>query len=289
MDEIKELKLKITELNNQIRVQNERSIRLHSTNKELADLYYNLKCKTEEEPEKLPMYKGDKERGEEIIQALRDAGGVNIYNFKGDDTNMYYIIGKDNIIQVVMTTTSIWLAEQLFELKELPPKKIELIEGEFYKCKNTPNDTCVFIYKNTNKYDTSYLCGIDIGRNFTESPTAHFSTIENIIPATEEQKEILLKRITKEGYIYNKKNVTLEKKKEVVEFSLKQRESFICRLDKSSKWGVDIYKEYNKDLIGSIQGYLHLYHQKFVIPLEGNEHLIGTKNNPDREYKFVKD
>ena len=284
--EIKRLERIIKELNNQIKAQAKKNTEQRTANNSLHTLYNNLKWETEKKSKKPPMYRGDIDRYDEVIKALEDMGGINTFNNKGHNDECCYYIGEANTICFANFKATRWLLEQVFELKELPPKKIELIEGEFYKCKGTPNDTCIFIYKNTNEYDTSFLCGIHMSGDFIESSIMHFSTIDNILPATQEQKEILLKRIDDEGYTYNKEKVTLEKKKEVIEFSLISKEPFICRLNTLSRWIVDIYRGYNESKTYPVLGYRYFYDKERILPLEGNEHLINTTNMPDKEYVF---
>lgn len=263
--------------------------------KEMADEFAKernkLREQVKQQPKKLPMYKGDKERGAEIIKALEDAEGNNRLNCSGETPEFFYYIGESNIIEF---TNQKWLAEQLFELKELPPKKIELVEGEFYKCADSPNDVCIFIYKNTNEYDTSFLCGINISGGFTESSDMYFSTIDNILPATQEQKEVLLKRIEQEGYVYNKKNITLERKKEVVEFTLSAEnyDRMVCRKFKTTipqkgRWFVRVFEKYNASVPYFADNTDRVWEE--VLPFnEETAKLVGTTDCPDKEYKFIK-
>ena len=52
---------------------------------------------------------------------------------------------------------------------------------------------------------------------------------------------------------------------------------------------MDAYKGFDNTLVYPILGYSHKYKEDSVLPLDGNEHLIGTTDYPDKEYKFVKD
>ena len=267
LEEIKRLEQIIIELNDQIQV--EKNINQQAINNNSCILHNIL-----EEP-RLPMYRGDENRYDEIIKALEDAGGVNSFNNKGHRSECYYYIGESNIIRFTDYKDVKWLLEQLFELKELPPKKIKLIEGEFYKCKGAPNDRSIFIYKNVNEYDTSYLCGIDRGGDFTRDIYKYFGSLYNIIPATQEQKEILLKRIDDEGYIYNKEKATLVKKKEKVEFTLsvENYDRIVCRDYDSQKWLCCIFGD-------------EIWNQ--TLPFnEETKKLIGTTDAPDKEYILI--
>ena len=274
-EETERLKRIISELNNQIKAQAERNIRQQNANKDLQTLCNNLKWESEKKSEKLPMYRGDELRHKEVIKALKDAGGINTFNVLGHIDTNYYYIGESNIIRFTGFETTHWLLEQIFELKELPPKKIELVEGEFYKCKNTSNDVSIYIYKNVNKYDTSYLCGINANGDFTKNSNNYFGSIDNIIPATQEQKEILLKRINDEGYVYNKEMVTLEKKKTIIQFTLSAEnyDRIVCRDRNSQKWMCSIFGD-----------------EDWTQTLPFNEEtkkLIGTTNTPDKEYRYI--
>ena len=234
-----------------------------------------------------PMYKGDEDRYDEVIKALEDAGGINDFNNKGHRTDCYYYIGESNMIRFASCKATVWLLHQIFELKELPPKKIELVEGEFYKCKGTPNDTCIFIYKKVNEYDTSYLCGITICENFSSSPNGCFGAIENITPATQEQKEILLKRIDDEGYIYNKGSITLVKKKEKVKFTLSDSnyDRMLVRDANNEKWRIKLFKKtYYPDYVIDSSS----TPWKFALPFtEETKKLINTTDMPDKEYILI--
>ena len=286
LEEIRRLKRIISELNNQIKAQAERNTRQQKANNSLHTLYNRLKWEIEKKPKKPPMYRGDKDRCDEVIKALEDAGGVNTFRNEGHKSEYYYI-GESNIIRFADRKVTQWLLEQVFELKELPPKKIELIEGEFYKCKDSPNDTSIFIYKNVNKYDTSYLCGIARDRSFNKTSFSCFDTIDNIIPATQEQKEILLKRIDDEGYVYNKEKVTLLKKKNVVKFTLSaaKYDRMIVRVNTDSRWRVETFREYlNTKFVIDSNG----LSWRYILPFnEETKKFINTTNMPDKEYIFT--
>ena len=277
LEEIKRLERIIIELNKQIKAQAERNTRQQKANNSLHTLYNNLKWETEKKPKKPHMYRGNKDRCDEVIKALEDAGSVNSTN----------VTGGYDVIQFDDFEATQWFKKQVCKLKELPPKKIELIEGEFYKCKGTPNDRSIFIYKNVNEYDTSYLCGIDRGGDFTKDIYKYFGYLYNIIPATQEQKELLLKRIDDEGYVYNKEKVTLVKKKETVEFTLSasKYDRMIVRDFKEATWRIEIFKKplYSKCVMDS-----NNTPWKFVLPFnEETKKLINTTDMPDKEYIFM--
>ena len=160
-------------------------------------LQHQVQISEATKPKKLPMYKGDKKRGEEVIKALEDAGGKNEKAYKGTEEDTYYYLRDDKLIVNARIDYFHNILSKVFELKELP------------------------------------------------------------------------------------------KKKEVVEFSLKQRESFLGRMNKLCNWGVDAYNKFDNTSNYPVLGYSFRYSTDAVLPLKGNEHLIGTIDNPDKEYKFV--
>ncbi len=75
--------------------------------------------------EQLVYYKGDSERGAEIIKALKDMGGINKHNYDGTDAVRYYFINPKNMLIDYTYIDDVGLCN-----KELPFLK------EFYEEKN---------------------------------------------------------------------------------------------------------------------------------------------------------
>ena len=65
--------------------------------------------------------KGDAQRGDEVIKALEELGGVNCNNCKGRRTDCFYYIKEDSIIDLVQDFTAFGkVIQECFEEIKLP-------------------------------------------------------------------------------------------------------------------------------------------------------------------------
>lgn len=122
-------------------------------------------------------------------------------------------------------------------------------------------DTKKGIYTDTIAYASDHY-GFKIGQHIVRS----------YIPASEDMKEKLFKAIDEAGYEWDGK--TLKKKSQFKPF-----EKVLVRDSESVKWKCAFYsyfEPYSKyhHIIAGNSAYI------MCIPFEGNEHLVGTTNNP---------
>lgn len=69
--------------------------------------------------------RGNKERGAEVIKALKNLGGVNKGNLKGDDPNCVYIININSVItRWHYDTEYAFMIQECFEEIKLEDKKV---------------------------------------------------------------------------------------------------------------------------------------------------------------------
>jgi hypothetical protein len=80
--------------------------------------------------------KGDSKRGAEIIKLLKNLGGRNCYNCKGDaEKNIYYINPLGDISCVMECQYSEWLlVKEFYEEIKLPRWKPDYCDNYFYVC-----------------------------------------------------------------------------------------------------------------------------------------------------------
>ncbi len=116
-----------------------------------------------------------------------------------------------------------------------------------------------------------YVCGINSTGKFQLSNSGNGWTTKFYIPASEDVKEELFKAIDDAGYIWDGK--TLKKKSQFKPF-----EKVLVRDSESLAWKCSFYSHLrpeNRFKYVTTSG-----NYAMCIPFEGNEHLVGTTNNP---------
>ena len=116
-----------------------------------------------------------------------------------------------------------------------------------------------------------YVCGINSAGKFQLSNSGNGWTMKFYIPASEDVKEKLFKAIDDAGYTWDGK--TLKKKTQFKPF-----EKVLTRDDKEDKWRCTFYSHFEPNSIYHHTTVSGIY--AMCIPFEGNEHLVGTTNNP---------
>lgn len=72
--------------------------------------------------------RGVSNRGEEVIKALEELGGINTMGYTGYSKDLYYLIGKNNaIITLMVAPLTTWLLQQTFTEVSLPGEPRETI------------------------------------------------------------------------------------------------------------------------------------------------------------------
>ena len=117
-----------------------------------------------------------------------------------------------------------------------------------------------------------YVCGINSIGKFQLSYSENGWTTKFYIPASEDVKEKLFKAIDAAGYTWDGK--TLKEKSQFKPF-----EKVLVRDNESLKWKCAFYSYFEP-----FSTYHHVTAGNgayiMCIPFEGNEHLVGTTNNP---------
>lgn len=118
-------------------------------------------------------------------------------------------------------------------------------------------------------YDCSAICYLTSRGDFRTGEKLFY----NCIPASEDMKEKLFKAIDKNGYTWD--GVTLRKK----ESQFKPFDKVLVRDKESVKWKCAFYSHFEPS-----SAYPHVTASSgtyaMCIPFEGNEHLVGTSDNP---------
>lgn len=105
--------------------------------------------------------------------------------------------------------------------------------------------------------------------------------IEGCRYATKEEKERLYKALEKEGYKYNPITKNVEKMQKKFDMSiLKPFDKVLVRDKSEDEWSADLYSHFNNGTF--LNDYVTTGGQwDMCIPYEGNEHLLGTTNEPN--------
>ena len=115
--------------------------------------------------------------------------------------------------------------------------------------------------------DRFYLC---------EKPEIGIGYIDNDTKiAAEKDKAMILKKIDENGYVWDADKLELNKKKKMHTF--KPFDKVLVRANKDCKWVPRFFAIMKDDVYCDTNGSWANY----CIPYEGNEHLLGTTNEPD--------
>ena len=91
--------------------------------------------------------------------------------------------------------------------------------------------------------------------------------------ATEKDKAMLLKKIYENGYVWDADKLELKKKMH----AFKPFDKVLVRANKDCKWAPRFFAIMKDDVYCDTNGSW----AKYCIPYEGNEHLLGTTNEPE--------
>lgn len=170
-------------------------------------------------------------------------------------------------------------------LKQWQRENVELVKGYFYATEKT--DECaysIFQFKETyDEYISAYF-GIIANPDNTFNPLSinetFFSDYTCVLrPATQEEIQLLKDKVKEQtGNVFNEETKMFEEPKKKVEF--KPFDKVLIRRFDSDIWEANIFSrkifQNNQFYYATIFG---AYSQ--CIPYEGNEHLLGTTNNPE--------
>ena len=178
---------------------------------------------------------------------------------------------------------------------EIEEYKPEFKGGDILTCISKPLcNSSTFIFKKYDIYGYLYYAATgDSGELYISAGNTWCGTNAIVRYATEEEKAKLFNALTEEGKRWNaekkvienikpipKKNSPMHKKEsDKPEHEFQPFEKVLVRDVDTEKWTIDLYgfKENNDDYVYQCVGGCCIY----CIPYEGNEHLLGTTNNPE--------
>ena len=151
--------------------------------------------------------------------------------------------------------------------------------------------SCPFIYRKTdhNNNLAYYYAGIDGNMNFCEGcikrTLFHFGSVENVVPATKEQRDLLFKKMKEAGFTWDVENKTLKKSPKHYDIAnFKPKQWVLCRDYGECEWALTMFSHLlnsgSASLFACING--ATFHQ--CIPFEGNEKLLGTTDPCDEMF-----
>lgn len=177
--------------------------------------------------------------------------------------------------------------------KENKRLNLESLEIEEYKPEFKDGDILTTPYNSTFILKECRMCGYFYyvaitydGELCVSSGNNWYSKDIIVRYATEEEKTKLFNALAKEGKYWNAEKKVIEDIKQIPkkesdkpEHEFEPFEKVLVRDGETDKWDVDLYgsKEkvgrYNYVCVGGLS--------RYCIPYEGNEHLLGTTDNPD--------
>lgn len=162
--------------------------------------------------------------------------------------------------------------------------KVKLVEKEFYYYETTNNGSCIFQLcdlKNEQLFDYySYFNVSGYVYTFNINGLVKLNKCTLLRPATQEEIKLIKDKVKEQtGNIFNEQTKMFEEPKKEVEF--KPFDKVLARDDNpNSEWFATTFSHYckhNTDYPYCVsRGWF-----RFCIPYEGNEHLLGTTNNPE--------
>jgi len=151
--------------------------------------------------------------------------------------------------------------------------------------------SCPFIYRKTscNNNLAYYYAGIDGKGNFCEGclkrTLSHFGHVEDVVPATREQRDLLFAKIKEAGYEWDADKKELRKIHPHYDIAnFKPKQWVLVRDDDEWEWVLTRFSHLSN---GSASLFVCINGASFqqCIPYEGNEHLLGTTDICDEQYK----
>lgn len=139
---------------------------------------------------------------------------------------------------------------------------------------------CIFILKSEYKdgYERAfYYAFYNTDNKFTIAEYGSTIVHYSLRPATDSEKQQLFDALEKEGKAWDAEKKIIVNLKYKCEF--KPFDKVLGRNEKDDVWEADLFSHYREEsqypfrCIG--------FSRKYCIPYEGNEHLLGTKNNPE--------
>ena len=148
---------------------------------------------------------------------------------------------------------------------------------------------CPFIYRKTSRNNglAYYYAGVDGDGNFCEGclkrTLYHFGSVENVVPATKKQRDLLFAKMRDAGYQWDADKKKLRKIKshyDIANFYAGM--PVLVRDYDNSRWSYVQFSHYVGECGMKFNACGIPYIQ--CIPFEGNEHLLGTTDMCDERF-----
>ena len=154
--------------------------------------------------------------------------------------------------------------------------------------------SCPFIYRKTsyNNNLAYYYAGIDGNGNFCEGclkrTLFHFGSVENVVPATKEQRDLLFAKIKEAGYQWDVDKKELRKIQPHYDIANFQPfDKVLTRDTEYGNWNVNLFSYYIGDIDARIVARFRCINSIWIqcIPFnEETKHLLGTTDMCDEQY-----
>lgn len=202
----------------------------------------------------------------------------------------YHIEDDNDAAQTYINTIEERFCGKL-NLETLEVEKTGFKDGDILTCTDSQGSS-TFIFRNENADGYTYHAAIGTsGILYISTGNTWCNTYENVKYATEAEKMKLFDALTNRRKYWNAEKKIIEdinqtpkrpmykKESDIPEHELEPFEKVLVRDQKTDKWTVSLYgfksedDYYNYNCVG--ENYV------YCIPYKGNEHLLGTTNNPD--------
>ena len=191
---------------------------------------------------------------------------------------------------IKLINTNLEKENKMLNLKTLEVEKLQpkFKDGDILTC--LPTSLCnssTFIFKMYNLHGYLYYAAIGgVEKLYISTGNTWCGKNEVVRYATEKEKTKLFDSLAKEGKRWNAEKKVIEnikpmhkKVSDKPEHEFQPFEKVLARDVDTGEWHVDLYgfKENNDDYVYQCVGGCCVY----CIPYEGNEHLLGTTDNPE--------
>ena len=167
-----------------------------------------------------------------------------------------------------------------FDLQLELPWYLTYEEGQYVTIE-TKGHTYVLIYKSYSKGEENpvnyhVLFNTNYKELYFNSYCGDQTLIEEIRPSTLSEIELMHELLKENGYTWNPETKRVEDLKKEPEHEFKPFDHVLVRDNDEQRWICDIFSNVEEDrTFGCVGGTWPR-----CIPYEGNEHLLGTTNNP---------
>ena len=212
--------------------------------------------------------------------ALETIEGISEYKGESDDgynfyTENYYLESEDAAQTYINTLEKILGGKLNRETLEIEKAQPEFKDGDIVM---SDSGAIVLVRGISLTRKIYYHAYMDNELYINQVEGEFFSRISRIKRfATDSEKQQLFDALEKEGKRWDSEKKQIVDLKPKVE--LKPFDKVLGRNEKDDVWEADLFSHYRKEsqypfrCIG--------FSRKYCIPYEGNEHLLGTRNNPE--------